>query len=82
VAVSDIDIIGRYIPVKSRSCDRLLCGFTSTRRSGTFAVFLKHLKEIIARRNDLNLRYTDLKYMSSSALSLADTNSSNLIFVI
>ena len=65
--LSDTEIIGKLTPVKSFNCASLLCGFTNIKQSGIFAVFLKHLKNMMARQNLLNLRYTALNVQSSSS---------------
>lgn len=80
--VSVIAIIGKFTPVKSFICDLLLCGLINTKQSGILAVFLKHLKNIIALQNRRNRLYTEWKYTSSSTFSLYDTNSANFVFVM
>lgn len=80
VVVSATQIIGNLTPIKSRNSDILLAGLSITKQSGKCAVFLKHLKNMIARQNTCNLRNTKLNSASSfmCLFLYSDTISSDL----
>lgn len=55
VVVSARQIIGKLTLLKSLNSEVLLSGLNKTKQSGKFEVFIKHLKNIIARQNACNL---------------------------
>jgi len=79
VTVSAILMIGNRTPLKSLYSAELLSGFSISKQSGKFAVFLKHRKNITARQK-ANIRlYNDVN--STSSLTCATSISTSLYLV-